>query len=41
MHEFSLIRDIALIWTVALVTGLVCIRYKQPVIAGYMAVAAP
>lgn len=36
MNEFSLIRDIALIWAVALITGHICIRLKQPVIAGYM-----
>lgn len=36
MNEFALIQDIALIWAVALVTGLVCVRLKQPVIAGYM-----
>ena len=36
MTELSLIKDIALIWSIALVTGLVCVRLKQPVIAGYM-----
>ncbi|MBS1996677.1 MAG: cation:proton antiporter [Cyanobacteria bacterium SZAS LIN-2] len=36
MNEFALIRDLALIWTVALIAGYACIRLKQPVIAGYM-----
>ncbi len=36
MSEFALIRDLGLIWLVALVTGHICIRFKQPVIAGYM-----
>lgn len=36
MDEFELIKDIAVIWAVALVSGLVCIRLRQPVIAGYM-----
>lgn len=36
MTEFAMIMDLALIWLVALVTGHVCIRFKLPVIAGYM-----
>ncbi len=36
MTEFALLRDLAMIWGVALVIGHVCIRLKQPVIAGYM-----
>ncbi|NOJ27505.1 MAG: hypothetical protein DA330_05795 [Nitrososphaera sp.] len=36
MTELALIKDLALIWAVALVTGHICIRFKQPVIAGYM-----
>ncbi|MBX9725572.1 MAG: cation:proton antiporter, partial [Candidatus Obscuribacterales bacterium] len=36
MNEFALIADLALIWGVALVVGYICIRLKQPVIAGYM-----
>jgi len=36
MNELALIKDLALIWTVALVAGYTCTRLKQPVIAGYM-----
>lgn len=36
MSEFELIRDLGLIWLLSLISGLICIRLKQPVIAGYM-----
>lgn len=36
MNEITLIRDLAVIWAVALVAGHFFIRLKQPVIAGYM-----
>ncbi|MBY0357882.1 MAG: cation:proton antiporter [Candidatus Obscuribacterales bacterium] len=36
MHDFALIKDLALIWTIALITGQICVKFKQPVIAGYM-----
>lgn len=36
MNEITLIRDLAVIWAVALVAGHIFIRLKQPVIAGYM-----
>ncbi|MBZ0185972.1 MAG: cation:proton antiporter, partial [Candidatus Obscuribacterales bacterium] len=36
MTDLALIKDLALIWTVALVTGHICIRFKLPAIAGYM-----
>jgi len=36
MEQFGLIRDLGLIWTVALITGLICVRLRQPLIAGYM-----
>jgi CPA2 family monovalent cation:H+ antiporter-2 len=36
MNEFALISDLTLIWLVALITGYVCIRIRQPVVAGYM-----
>jgi CPA2 family monovalent cation:H+ antiporter-2 len=36
MNEITLIRDLAVIWAVALAAGHLFIRLKQPVIAGYM-----
>jgi CPA2 family monovalent cation:H+ antiporter-2 len=36
MKEFTLIADLAIIWCAALIAGYVCIRAKQPVMAGYM-----
>ncbi|MBX9689717.1 MAG: cation:proton antiporter, partial [Candidatus Obscuribacterales bacterium] len=36
MKEFALIADVAVIWAVSLLSGHLCIRFKQPVIAGYM-----
>ncbi len=36
MSELSIIRDLAVIWAAALVVGYVCVRLKQPIIAGYI-----
>jgi monovalent cation:H+ antiporter-2, CPA2 family len=36
MNEFALIRDLGLIWTSAMLAGFLCLRTRQPVIAGYM-----
>ena len=36
MPELSLIKDLAIIWACALIAGHICLRLKQPVLAGYM-----
>jgi len=36
MGEYNLIKDLALIWCVALIVGQICLMLRQPVIAGYM-----
>ncbi len=36
MSELALIRDLAIIWAAALVVGYMCVRLKQPIIAGYI-----
>lgn len=36
MAELSIIRDLAVIWAAALVVGYICVRLKQPIIAGYI-----
>ncbi len=36
MGELTLIRDLATIWAAALVVGYLCVRLKQPIIAGYI-----
>lgn len=36
MNDLALIQDLTLIWISALVMGHICIRLKQPVIAGYI-----
>lgn len=36
MEELALIRDLAIIWAAALVVGYLCVRLKQPIIAGYI-----
>ena len=35
-EQIAPIRDLALVWTSALITGQLCTRLRQPVIAGYM-----
>lgn len=35
-EQIAPIRDLALVWAIALFTGQICSRLKQPVIAGYM-----
>ncbi len=36
MENFTLIADLAIIWFAALIAGGICIKAKQPVMAGYM-----
>lgn len=36
MNEYDLIRDLAVLWTISLLSGLFCLRLKLPVIVGYM-----
>jgi CPA2 family monovalent cation:H+ antiporter-2 len=36
MSELAIIRDLAIIWAAALVVGYICVRLKQPIIAGYI-----
>jgi len=36
MSELALISDLAIIWAAALVVGYICVRLKQPIIAGYI-----
>ncbi|MBZ0185983.1 MAG: cation:proton antiporter [Candidatus Obscuribacterales bacterium] len=36
MSEFALINDLTVIWVSALVAGYLCVRLKQPIIAGYI-----
>lgn len=36
MADYSLIKDLALLWCSALLVGQICIFLRQPVIAGYM-----
>lgn len=36
MGEYNLIKDLALLWCVALIVGQICLMLRQPVIAGYM-----
>lgn len=36
MHEYALIRDLALIWMASLAAGHICIRLRLPAMAGYM-----
>lgn len=36
MTELVLIRDLAIVWLAALLTGYLCLRLKQPLITGYM-----
>ncbi|MFN8554830.1 MAG: cation:proton antiporter [Candidatus Obscuribacterales bacterium] len=38
MEEFTLIADLAIIWSAALIAGYICIKAKQPAMAGYMLV---
>ena len=36
MNEIDLIRDLAVLWSLSLISGLICLRLKLPVIVGYM-----
>ena len=36
MEEFALIRDLAIVWLAALMAGYLCVRLRQPLIAGYL-----
>lgn len=36
MEELALVRDLAVVWLAALVVGAVCVRFRLPVIAGYI-----
>ncbi len=36
MTDLTLIRDLGCVWLAALIAGFLCIRFKQPVIAGYV-----
>lgn len=36
MTDLTLIRDLGCVWLAALLAGFICIRFKQPVIAGYV-----
>ena len=36
MSELAIISDLAIIWAAALVVGYICVRLKQPIIAGYI-----
>ncbi len=36
MEELALIRDLSIIWAAALVVGYLCVRLRQPIIAGYI-----
>jgi monovalent cation:H+ antiporter-2, CPA2 family len=36
MEELALIRDLAIVWLVALTAGYLCVRLRQPLIAGYL-----
>lgn len=36
MEELALLRDLSIIWAAALVVGYLCVRLKQPIIAGYI-----
>lgn len=36
MSELAIISDLATIWAAALVVGYICVRLKQPIIAGYI-----
>lgn len=36
MTDLTLIRDLGCVWLAALLAGFFCIRFKQPVIAGYV-----
>ena len=38
MEEFTLIADLAIIWSAALIAGYICIKAKQPAMTGYMLV---
>jgi monovalent cation:H+ antiporter-2, CPA2 family len=38
MHELGILRDLAVVWLAALLAGYLCLRTKQPVIAGYILV---
>ena len=36
MTDLTLIRDLGCVWLAALLAGFFCVRFKQPVIAGYV-----